>query len=55
MRLAFTSNPPLPPRDLLSKIFLGKPYAELQPAERQQIDGKVRVYFPDEPAARTGK
>ncbi len=49
VRLAFSSNPPMPPQDLLATIFYGQPYAALGQAERQQIDTKIPVYFP--PAA----
>lgn len=44
-----SSNPGLPPQEILARIFTGKQYADLTPEEKQAIDARVPVYFPKPP------
>jgi hypothetical protein len=44
-RPVFSSQPELPPTEILARVFAGKPYAELNAEEKRAIDARLPVYF----------
>jgi hypothetical protein len=53
-RLVFSAKPEMPPREILSKVFFGRNYSELDPAEQKQIAEKLALYFPPESSGAAG-
>ena len=47
----FSSDPELPPNEILARILAGKQYADLTPEEKQAVDVRVPAYFPKPPPA----
>lgn len=44
-RPVFSSQPELPPKEILAQVFAGKKYEELGPEEKPAIDARLPVYF----------
>lgn len=44
-RPVFSSQPELPPTEILARVFAGKRYAELSAEEKRGIDARLPVYF----------
>jgi hypothetical protein len=44
-RPVFSSQPELPPTEILARVFVGKPYAELDAEEKRAVDARMPVYF----------
>jgi hypothetical protein len=43
-RLAFSSKPEMPPREIISKVFFGRNFSELDPSEQKQVEEKMPLY-----------